>query len=249
MASRGSMPLVGGCHIASPGTCWHEQRCLLLSILQLLLRASPGTTVFPSVFSSQDARWHPQWDHLVLITKFLKGHRLPLSDKCCTSPEDLEKPTAGLHLLEMQATDYSYLLASSRCAQRLCWKGDLSKNFRWQDGIGVQLADSHLIWGSHYPLSPSELCSGVGIRYGGDPSAHSPWKSDPVVSQSDCSPAPFSGNAFFLLEQEKKSWLRKYSKSFAWARISALERQKPVIELFCSMKNKFPWDHGYSKKK
>ena len=160
MASRGSMPLVGGCHIASPGTCWHEQRCLLLSILQLLLQASPGTTAFPSVFSSQDARWHPQWDHLVLITKFLKGHRLPLSAKCCTSPEDLEKPTAGLHWLEMQATEYSYLLASSRCAQRLCWKGDLSKNFRWQDGIGVQLADSHLFWGSHYPLSPLELCSG-----------------------------------------------------------------------------------------
>lgn len=105
---------------------WHLLSWVVLSLLQLFMQASPETTVSLSVFLFQDACWHPQGDHLVLITEPLKGHKLPLSAMFCTSPKDLDKPTVGLHFLEMQTTESSCVPALAWCAPRLRTSGRAS---------------------------------------------------------------------------------------------------------------------------
>lgn len=145
------------------GKClWHLLTWALLSLLQLI-QASPETTVSPSVFLFQDACWHPQGGSPCPNHRAPERPQTTSLTKFCTSLKDLEKPTVGLRFLETQATESSCVLASAWCAPRLRTSGRASGDkTRWH--WWFLRAHSHLIGRSHYPLPPSELCSGVRIR-------------------------------------------------------------------------------------
>lgn len=122
MAWRRAVPLAGGYHIA------HLAPAVKSGALSpsAIYAGITWDYCVPSVFLFQVACWHPQKDHLVLITEPLKGHKLPLSAMFCTSPKDLEKPTVGLHFLEMQTIESSCVPALAWCAPRLRTSGRAS---------------------------------------------------------------------------------------------------------------------------
>lgn len=188
---------------------WHLQRwagCRVLFLLQLFIQAPPETSVFPS---ASCPRMHDDilsGDHLVLITKPLKVHRLPHSPP---SPKtwkgQLWSCTSwGCRMLS---------IAASLPQPGLLWGHDGKVTSVRISGDKLVLVLSTSRSPTHYPFSALELHWGLWVEWEGawDPPATSLWKSDTVALQSDCIHTPFSGKALFLLGQEKKSWLRKYS--------------------------------------
>lgn len=233
------MDLACSCHIFSPGTCWGEQCCLLLSLLQWFMQPSPGMSVFPSALPS-NARWHSQRDHLVLITEPWKATDSPSQLRFAPSPKTwTNQLSMMLHFLWMQDSKDSCLSASACCPRAV-----MVRTRQWE----LQVTRWHLC------LLPSDPSSHLGVPSCSPTCRVAPWgrnKTRPTCRLHSkawpCGSLTFFYKGFISFLGKRRKACSGTILILLYEPDAGFRNAKDNNWIILFLEKKFLWDNGYSE--